>query len=111
MSQGRLYSPLSAFLVLRIVLSVLLAYPVSGAIYAITGIIKAAITNPHQISVTVDLLIITLFVVMVPACAGFIPANEAGTGPRINMYPWIIPTAAVLFFLFSRGWRWFSPRR
>src|SRR5215469_13773154 len=94
--------------IFRVIGSVLLAYPVSGALYATVGLIKQAFIDPASLkNVGIDLLMVALWVVMVPACAGFVPQNEGDVGPRINMYPWIIPTALTLFFLFSKGWKWF----
>jgi hypothetical protein len=92
----------------KTIASILLAYPLSGTIYAIVGLIKLAFTTPPSLkNIGVDFFMIALWTVMVPACGGFVPQNEGDVGPRINMYPWIIPTAVTLFFLFSKGWRWF----
>jgi hypothetical protein len=92
----------------KTIASILLAYPLSGAIYAIVGLIKLAFTTPASLkNIGVDFFMIALWTVMVPAGGGFVPQNEGDVGPRINMYPWIIPTAVTLFVLFSKGWRWF----
>lgn len=86
----------------------LLAYPVSGALYAIVSLAKVAFTDPASVkNIGVDFFVIGLWMVMVPAYGGFVPQNEADVGPRVNMYPWIIPAAVTLFFLFCKGWRWF----
>lgn len=96
---------------LRLLFSILLSYPLSGAIYAIFGIVRLAFTEPSPFkNITGDILLLGFWILAVPSCAGFVPANEADSGPRIDMYPWIVPTAALLFFLFSRGWRWFRKR-
>jgi hypothetical protein len=80
-----------------------LPYPISGALYAIFGIIKGL---PDTLkSPGIDLIWLFFWILAVPSCAGFPPANEGFFG-HVNMYPWIIPTAGALFFLFSRGWRW-----
>jgi hypothetical protein len=92
----------------KAIASIILAYPVSGAIYATSGLIKLGFTAPASLkNIGVDFLMVALWTVMVPACGGFVPQNEGDVGQRINMYPWIIPTAVTLFCLFSRGWRWF----
>jgi uncharacterized iron-regulated membrane protein len=93
----------------RLLLAIGLAYPLSGALYAIVGIIKLAFLSPWAAikNLPIELFMIFLWMLMVPSCAGFVPQNEGDVGPRINMYPWIIPTAAVLFFVLSAGWRWF----
>ena len=94
--------------VAKAIASILLAYPLSGAIYAISGLVKLAFTAPTPLKdIGIDFFMIALWMVMVPACGGFVPQNEGDVGARINMYPWIIPTAATLFVLFSKGWRWF----
>jgi hypothetical protein len=98
----------AAHLAVKAIASTVLAYPVSGAIYAIVGLAKLAFTTPASLkNIGVDFLMIALWTVMVPACGGFVPRNEGDVGPRINMYPWIIPAAVTLFFLLSKGWRWF----
>ncbi len=93
----------------RLVSAILVAYPVGGALYAIAGLTKLAFTDPAAFlkHLPIDLFMIFLWMLLVPSCAGFVPQNEGDVGPRINMYPWIIPTAVVLFFMFSAGWRWF----
>jgi hypothetical protein len=89
----------------------LLAYPISGALYAITRLVKTALTAPASLkNIGIDLFVVALWMVMVPACGGFVPQNEGDVGPRVNMYPWIIPTAVTLFFLFSKGWKWLSSK-
>jgi hypothetical protein len=101
-------TPATVRVAVTAIASILLAYPVSGAIYAIVGLTKLAFTAPASVkNLGVDFLMITLWMVMVPTCGGFVPQNEGDLGPRINMYPWIIPTAVTLFFLLSKGWRWF----
>lgn len=96
----------------RLVAAALLAYPTSGALYAIWGLAKLAFTSPGSLkNIGIDFFMVGLWIVMVPACGGFVPQNEGDVGPRINMYPWIIPTAVTLFFLFSKGWRWFSGQK
>jgi hypothetical protein len=98
--------------VVKLIFSIILAYPLSGAIYAIVGLIKLAFTSPASLKdLPVDFLMVLLWVIMVPSCGGFVPQNEADAGPRINMYPWIIPTAAAIFFILSGGWRWFRTKR
>lgn len=41
---------------------------------------------------------------------GFPPEDIITSSITINMYPLILPSAVVLFFVFSRGWRWFAKR-
>jgi hypothetical protein len=92
---------------IRPIVSIALAYPLSGLIYGIVGLIRLAFTSPASLKdVGVDIFMIALWTVLVPACGGFVPQNEGDVGPRINMYPWIIPTAVTLYFLLSKGWRW-----
>lgn len=49
------------------------------------------------------------FGVAIPISGGFPIADEGGVN-RINAYPYIIPTAMILAFIFFRGWRWFRLR-
>jgi hypothetical protein len=99
--------------VIRMIFSIMLAYPVSGAANAIYGLIVLAWTSPKLLldDPGVAVILVVLDIVLVPLFGGFVPANEGDVGPRINMYPWIVPTAFVLFFLSSRGWLWFKRRR
>jgi hypothetical protein len=46
------------------------------------------------------------FTILTPLYGGFPPADE-GLVNHKNMYPWIVPTAVVLFFVFSKGCQWF----
>lgn len=96
-------------MVAKMFAAILLAYPLSGAIYAIVGLVKLAFTAPDfWKNIGIEFFMIALWMVMVPACGGFVPQNEGDVGPRINMYPWIVPTAVTLYVLFLRGWRWFK---
>lgn len=77
-----------------------------------TGLARIALTThgaPNSIGG--DFFTVALWTVMVPVSGGFVPQNEADLGPRINLYPWIIPTAIILFFTVSKGWRWFGRSR
>lgn len=93
----------------RLLVSIVLAYPLSSVVYWIFEIVRGlpqTLKHPG-----VDLFMLFFWIIAIPTCGGFVPANEGDVGPRINMYPWIIPTAAGLFFLFSQGWRWFRRNR
>jgi len=85
-----------------LVLSILFAYPLSGAIYAV----NVAIHSPYWHGIDQALNFVAMWMLLVPAAGGLVPA-DFNSGPIINMYPWIVPTAGVLFFCFSKGWRWF----
>jgi hypothetical protein len=88
--------------------SILFAYPLSGALYAIFIIVNQIIApvGTPDFRVGPVLFLITLWTLVVPAEAGIV--SDDGFFPYVNMYPWIIPTAGALFFLFSKGWRWFK---
>ena len=90
-----------------ILFSVVLAYPIGGALYAITRLIEQAIYAPEAFSnIPADLLFFAVCVIVTPLCLGFIPIliADAGDQPVIDVYPWIVPSAIVLLFARSRGW-------
>jgi hypothetical protein len=92
--------------VFRLIVSIALAYPLSGAVYWIfemVGGLPDTLKSPG-----IDLFLLFFWIIWIPLHGGFIPAQGGDPYARINMYPWIIPTAAALFFLFSQGWRWFK---
>jgi hypothetical protein len=93
----------------RLILSIALAYPLTGVVYWTFGMLKGL---PDTLKTpAVDLFLLFFWIIAIPTYGGFVPANEGDVGPRTNMYPWIIPTAAALFFLFSQGWKWFRRNR
>jgi hypothetical protein len=93
----------------RLVVSIALTYPLSGVVYWIFEMFRGL---PQTLKYPgVDLFLLFFWIIATPTFGGFVPANEGGAGSRLNMYPWIIPTAAALFFLFSQGWRWFRRNR
>jgi hypothetical protein len=93
----------------RLLVSVALAYPLSGAVYWTFGMLRGL---PDTLKTPgVDLFLLFFWIIEIPACGGFIPANGGDPYARTNMYPWIISTAAALFFLFSQGWKWFRRNR
>jgi hypothetical protein len=104
--RGRSATP---WTVIRPIVSIALAYPLSGFIYGIVFLIRVAFTTPADFlqHPGVDAFVIVLWTVLVPIFGGFVPADEGDAGPRVNMYPWIIPTALTVYFLLSKGWRWF----
>jgi hypothetical protein len=99
--------------IIRPIVSIALAYPVSGFIYGMVLLIEAAITTPGEFlqHPIVDVFFVVLWTCLVPAFGGLVPeallADASGAGTRVNMYPWIIPTALTLYFFLSKGWRWF----
>jgi hypothetical protein len=96
-------------LLLKLVVSYIIALPASGAVYAIVGLVKLAITSPSSLkNVSADVVLVIFWTIAVPVCGGMVPQNEGDVGPRINMYAWILPTMATIFFVLSRGWRWFK---
>jgi hypothetical protein len=89
-----------------------LSYPLSAVVYVICGMVQMAVAG-DQLSIR-DwpgwLLLIVVFAVLNAMTLGHPPANEADTGPRGDMYPWIAPTAIVLFVAL-RLWTWKGDRR
>jgi hypothetical protein len=93
------------------IFSILLAYPVTGALLGIYELLVLASTSPKLVlgNPCTNLLFVVYSMILVTSCGGYAPSYadcESGT----NMYPWIIPTAFALFFLFSRGWLLFKRR-
>jgi hypothetical protein len=96
----------------RLIAAALLAYPISGALVALKLIITYELSVPaaHLTAsgrVSFDLFYVLFSAFITSATAGFIPPIGGGSA-YINMYPWIIPTAIALFFILSKGWRWFE---
>ena len=83
------------------------AYPVSGAIYAAIGFFRY---SPAHYTFLEFAFVVGFYAILVAVTGGLPPKDERGF-EHTNMYPWIIPTALVIFFLLSRGWRWFSQNR
>lgn len=87
----------------RLLLSILFAYPLSGVAMGIVALIKdPSFFFHHPLALVVST---SWFVVFTPVYGGFPPIDEGFVNHK-NMYPWIIPTAAILFVLLSKGWRW-----
>ena len=97
----------SVGLLWRLIVAFILAYPLSGAAYAIVGLAILAFRDPAALAQHpgTDVFVILMWTVLAPMFGGFVPANEADSGPRTNMYPWIVGVTVILFALFSRGWR------
>jgi hypothetical protein len=91
-----------------------LAYPVAGTLFAIYGLFSFRHNGPTVDSLREHPLNVVLWIAFWAAdftlSKGFVPRNEAGVGQPQNMYPWIVPTAFVLLFIFYGGWRWFRSK-
>ena len=80
-----------------------LAYPVSGLLFGTLQLVEgiySGTVNSSNLGLGVALMF--WFMVLVPVSGGFPSVG----GPGENMYPWIIPTAIVIFFVF----RWYRMR-
>lgn len=93
----------------RLLLSIVLAYPLSGVARALLSVIGNPALLIHDPSITLLTFVVgsAWFGILTPLYLGF-PISDEGGVNHANMYPYIIPTAIVLFFLFSKGWRWFK---
>jgi hypothetical protein len=78
----------------RLFFSLLLAYPIAGAVCTIVGYFTEV--NLDAKAVWVIPIMAAGYAIFTTAYVGFPPADEAGLHYK-NMYPWIIPTALVLF--------------
>ena len=92
----------------RFLLSFALAYPVAGVVMVLVRFLSYLFLPniPHGflLAFFVEAL---WFGILTPAFLGFPISDEAGVN-HINMYPYIVPTAFVIFFFASKGWRWFG---
>jgi hypothetical protein len=97
------YRPLRLF-----VLSMALAFPLSGITWSLAALAKDpyfALHNPVG-ALIVFLVQSVWFGIMTPTYVGF-PISDEGGVNHLNMYPYIIPTGLIIFFFLSKGWRWF----
>ena len=90
----------------RVVMSVVLAYPLSGCTMGVLSLVEDPSLILHPFILAIE---VAWFAVATPLYGGFPPADE-GLVHRKNMYPWIMFTAACIFFVTSKGWRWFKRR-
>jgi hypothetical protein len=79
----------------RAIAAMILAYPSSAVVYIVTLSVMGV---PRGLEAVEGRLLLTAFVVEITVLRGIYTEW---------MYPWIIFTAVVLFFLLSKGWRWF----
>jgi len=95
--------------VTKIIAAIILAYPISGLTMAIGGLMgNLSWAAYHPLGAfAVTIIGAIWFCVAIPMSGGFPISDESGVH-RINAYPYIIPTAVILAFIFFRGWRWFG---
>ncbi len=92
-------------IIVKLIVSILLAYPISGFIYALYVITFVPGAN-HNSAIMIGFFVL-MWTALVPAAAGIVPL-EFHDGPTMNMYPLIVPIAAVLFCCISKCWRVFE---
>jgi hypothetical protein len=90
----------------RLIMSVILAYPLSGCMIGVASLMQQPSLIQHPIILALEVL---WFTVATPLYGGFPPADE-GLVHYKNMYPWIAFTGACIFFVKSKGWLWFRRR-
>jgi hypothetical protein len=84
-------------------LSIALAYPISGIVFAVCSLMQQQpLSNPLE-ELFIGSLICAFYAIMTACCGGFPPADEGGAN-HLNLYPYIIPTAIVLFVVLSLFW-------
>ncbi|WP_321917429.1 MULTISPECIES: hypothetical protein [Paraburkholderia] len=94
------------------VFSIILAFPLSGVTMAVYMAVYMLVFNPSAVfqrplaTLMTALFIAVWYGVAIPVSGGF-PVTDEGGIHRMNAYPFIIATAAILFFIFCRGRRWF----
>jgi hypothetical protein len=96
----------------KLTVSIALAFPLSGLTLSLIALIR----DPHALvihplgAIVESIIFDTLwFGIGSVTTGGFPIADEAGIN-RVNMYPYIALTAFIIFFLLSKGWRWFRNR-
>lgn len=100
-----------AWCVSKIVVAILLAYPLCGFAIAIKGLLMQpawAFNHPLD-ALYVSLVFVAWYGIATPISGGFPVTDEAGIH-RMNAYPYIAATAVFLCFVFFRGWRLFKVR-
>jgi hypothetical protein len=96
--------------ILRFLLSFVLAYPLSGFTISLVSLARSpSLMVEHPLGALTTFIFGSVwFGVLTPIYGGFPIADEGGVN-HLNMYPYIFPTACIVFFVISKGWRWFKP--
>ncbi|WP_044563637.1 hypothetical protein [Azospirillum sp. B4] len=89
----------------KLIITVLITYPLGRLLYGMGGALHAAVMGESKVALLMMFIAFNLMVV-VPLGGGFAP-GIGGSGMGVNLYPWITPTAIVVFFILTKGWRWF----
>jgi hypothetical protein len=97
-----------AWCITRILIAILLAYPLCGLAIALRGLLATPYWSIHHPLEALEVIaaIIVWYGIATPISGGFPITDEAGI-QRMNAYPYIAATAVALCFIFFRGWRWF----
>jgi hypothetical protein len=92
----------------KLTVSIALAFPLCGITYGLIGLLRAPIILFKDPLGTLFAIAVgsLWFGIGTVATGGFPWGDEAGT-QRVNMYPYIVLTACIIFFLLSKGWRRF----
>lgn len=80
------------------IMAIVTAYPLSAVPYAIIGILTDH-PDGYEKAVLINVLKFWWLLGTTPMCLGF-PMKDFATGAYINMYPYIIPTSIVLYWLY-----------
>lgn len=97
--------------ILRFLLSIILAFPLSGVAVALVGLAREPsflFENPSAALLEFFYVSISFGLSTPMKSLGIL--KPGGDVPDMNMYPYIIPAACIIFFLISKGWRWLKPR-
>ena len=93
---------------LAAVFSIILAFPLSGVAIAIYGFaLNPSAAFHHPLGALMAALAVVVWYGAATTVSGGFPITEEGGVNRMNAYPFIIATAAILFFIFCRGWHSF----
>jgi hypothetical protein len=91
----------------RVILSFALAYPISGVTLAVVSLVRNpsfVFTNPS--GAVLNLVVGSVWFGLTTPMIALGLLKPGGDVPDLNMYPYIIVTACIIFFLLSKGWRW-----
>lgn len=87
----------------------MLAFPLSGITWSVVNMARdTSFVVHHPFGSLVLYLIRSAWLFIFTPLYGGFPITDEGGVDHMNMYPYIIPTGLVLFFLLSKGWRWFK---
>lgn len=93
-----------ALIALRLTYCYLVAFPLTGALLASYWIALSLFSGISLVGMFVDLVYLFWGTAYVPDHLGILPPSNGR--PEMDLHPWIVLVAVILFLVFSRAWRW-----